>query len=275
MTRATSTDRTNRARRRLVIVVAAIAVVFAMVAAWFVFGGERAAESSEDAARQRLSGSNVPTGTDRSTPAPGLYRYEGRGTEESSLPPMTEQQGPKMPATVVVQPDGCWVLQIDLNTQHWQNWTYCRDQGSLTEKQSTVFTRRKIGTLDIENTSSFPCEPAVVLLAAADGPGTERRRSCTGRGTYVPDETRINGLMTIVGEETVMVGGQAVPTQHVRHELTLSGAQTGTETTDLWFATDGMLVRRQYKIAVDTESPIGPVHYDEDSEITLQAMAPA
>jgi hypothetical protein len=257
--------------------------VLALAGLWFVFGGERAEQSSELEARERLGAhagdTSTPTvatdaGPLTAPPTPGLFRYQGTGREVTTFPPLTENQGPAMPATVTAGSDGCWVVRIDVNTHHWQEWTYCTQEGRVTERSSTNFTRRNLGGANIDNTSTFTCDPAVVV-AATDEAGTVRPRSCVGSGSLIPEPTTTAGTITVVGREEIDVGGVAVPTTHVRYDLTYVGAQSGTETTDLWFdSMTGMPVRNEHRIEVDTDTPFGPITYTEDARYALQTPRP-
>lgn len=279
----TGSSRPHRGRRRAIIVVVVVLALVAATASWLTFGGERAQQSSEEQARQRVgpaAGSvstapAAPAGVLVAAPAAGLYRYQGTGREETSFPPLTEQQGPAMPGTVVPEADGCWRVQIDYNTHHWQSWTFCTVDGELRETKSTSFSRRNLGGADIDNSSEFSCRPANVILTAADRAGVTRPQSCTGKGTLVPGETTSAGTTTVVGLEQIDVGGTSLATMHVRYDLTYTGGQAGTETTEAWFATaTGLPVRNEHHIAVATDTPFGRITYTEDASFTLQTPNP-
>lgn len=274
---------TRTGRARVLLIGAGVVVIMVVVAtAWLVFGGEPVQQSSEEQARERLPATagttaTTPPGTQplRAAPAPGLYRYQGTGREETSFPPLTEDQGPSMPATVTIEPDGCWTLRIDYNTHHWQSWTYCTAGEELQERRGATFSRRSIGSADIDNTSQFVCEPAAIILRASDEPGSARPRSCTGTGSLIPAETAATGTMTVVGREVVDVGGEPIPSVHVRYDLVYAGAQTGNEVTDLWFASStGLPVRNEHHITVNTDTPFGLITYTEDARFALQRATP-
>src|SRR5689334_11725500 len=77
--------------RRVVVIAAAIAVVLATIA---VLWARRGAQepSLDDAARRYHPAPTVTTGVPQLlTPAPGVYRYTGSGTEQLSLL-QTQQQ---------------------------------------------------------------------------------------------------------------------------------------------------------------------------------------
>lgn len=272
----------HRSRRRLVVL-GVLVVVVVLAGGWLVFGADRVRQTTEEEARQRLeSGSVVTTGSTAPAtmpltgpPAQGVYRYRGSGREDTSFPPLTEDQGPAMPATVTAQADGCWVLRLDYNTHHWQDWTFCTRDGRLIERGGSTFSRRAVGTLDIENTSTFTCDPEIVVADASDQVDAARQRSCVGSGSLLPDKTTAAGTSTNLGRETIDLGGTPVETIHVRDELTYSGAQTGTETADTWFEiTTGLPVRNEHHIVAVTNTPFGEITFTEDSRYELEDLHP-
>ena len=283
---AATTDH-GRSRRRLVIGAGIAIVVLVLVGGWVVFGAESVRQTSEDEARQRLDDASAPApGADAEPgaspltviPTQGVYRYRGTGREETSFPPLTEEQGPAMPATVTAEADGCWRFRIDYNTHHWQEWSYCTAGGTLTDHGGSTFSRRTIGGVDIDNTSTFTCDPAVVVLgrtAETAASGSARTRSCSGSGSFVADPTTVSGTTTEVGLETITVDGTDIETMHVRDALTYSGAQAGTESSDTWFdAATGLPVRNEHHIVVVTGTPLGDITYTEDGSFELETPGP-
>lgn len=266
------------------LVVVGVVLVLVLGGFWFASRGEKVQQTSEDEARSRLTpGATAPAGTEATgaspmlggPPAAGLYRYTGSGREHTSFPELSEDQGPAMPATVTLKPDGCWVFRIDYNTHHWQEWTMCTVGGQLTEQTGSTFSRRNIGGLDIDNTSTFVCTPPVVVVAAPDQDGSVRPRSCVGSGSLIKDPSTAAGTMTVVGHETIDVGGQAIPTVHVRDDLSYSGAQSGSEKSDNWYdVRTGLPVRNSHDITVITTTPFGEITYTETSTFTLQTPSP-
>ena len=55
----------------------------------------------------------------------------------------------------------------------------------------------------------------------------------------------------------------------------MSGAQRGTETSEVWFAADtGLPLRNERSITASTDTVIGEVNYSEDAEFRLTSTAP-
>lgn len=116
-------------------------------------------------------------------------------------------------------------------------------------------------------TTTYRCEDA--LVRSADESTREWDVSCTSGST---EET---GTGTLVGRETIRVGGRAVDAEHVRRETTLTGETRGSTTHDLWFdPATGVPVQLVLVSHTANDSPIGEVHYDEDVTLTLTSLEP-
>jgi hypothetical protein len=116
-------------------------------------------------------------------------------------------------------------------------------------------------------TTTYRCEDTLVR------PGDESTRewdvSCTTGST---DET---GTGTLVGRETIRVGGEAVEAEHVRRGTTLTGETRGSTTHDIWFdPATGVPVKLVLVSHTANDSPIGEVHYDEDVTLVLTSLEP-
>lgn len=208
-------------------------------------------------------------------PEPGIYRYEGTGTEALSTPPLSQTQGPEMPATVEWLDEGCWSLRIDYSSNHWQRWRYCPTGDDLTETGGETWQRWMIGTTAITNLSTFRCDESVTMAADPE-PGQEWEQRCTGTGEAVEGETVSEGPHRFEGEEVVDVDGEAVLTRRYASERAMSGAQTGTERTTSWFdAGTGLPVRNERVLEVRTDTPIGESTYTETGEFHLLDLQPA
>jgi hypothetical protein len=208
-------------------------------------------------------------------PEPGIYRYEGSGTEALSTPPLSQTQGPEMPATVEWLEDGCWSLRIDYSSNHWQSWRYCPNGDDLTETGGETWQRWMIGTTAITNLSTFRCDESVTV-AADPAPDQEWPQRCVGTNEAVAGETVSEGPHRFDGEETLDIDGESVLTQRYVGERAMSGAQTGTERTTTWFdPSTGLPVRHERTLEVRTDTPIGESTYTETGEFHLLQRRPA
>jgi hypothetical protein len=208
-------------------------------------------------------------------PAAGIYEYEGAGTEQLSTPPLSQSQGPTMPATVEWLDEGCWSFRIDYSSNHWQSWTYCPDGDLVTEVAGSTWQRWMIGTAAITNLSTFECAPGSVVTARGADVGQEWDATCTGTNEAVAGETVSSGTERFVGEEVLEIAGEQVRTQHFVSERTMRGAQVGTDRSDVWFEVDsGLPVRNERRIEAATDTPLGSSTYTEEGSFRLTSQAP-
>jgi hypothetical protein len=235
-------------------------------------------EMSTDEARRRFAQSSSSTqARDASVlrPPAGVYVYRGTGTEHLSVPPKSQGQGPRMPATVTHRSDGCWTFRIDFSSQHWQTWIYCPRVGGLVELGGQTFERWDFVFTKYDSTSRFSCNPPSVVIRAAMRPGDHWEQSCRGTSSGTKGDAVTSGRYTFVGDEVVVVGGRDVPAHHFRQLRTLSGSQTGTQTTDYWFATEnGLPLRNRRTVTVHTDTAIGESTYTERGNFVLTSLRP-
>ena len=268
-----------RPGRRVVLAVAAVVVTVVVAVGVVLTVRDNARPVSVDEARERTStttgdadAGGAPT---PGRPAAGVYQYEGSGTEELSTPPLSQSQGPTMPATVEWLDDGCWTFRIDYSSNHWQSWTYCPDGDVVSETGGSTWQRWMIGATAITNLSTFECDPGSVVVAGDAEPDDEWQGRCTGTNEAVSGETVSAGPDRYVGEEVLEVDGVEVRTQHFVSERTMSGAQVGTDRSEVWFQVGtGLPVRNERTVTVATDTPIGTSDYRESGEFRLVSPEP-
>ena len=266
-----------RRPRRVVALVALLALALGGVLfarSWSERGAEEA--STEDAIqryREQEGAGDGASGFLR--PAAGVYEYEASGTERLSLLETTQRWGPTMPATVRHEPDGCWVLRIEYSTNHWQELTACPTETELLEDGGRTFQSFDFVAFTVGDTNVFTCEPRGVMIRIDAQPGDRWSQSCDGRSEQRGTKVTSAGPNTFLGVEELDIGGTTVGALHYRSERTLSGDQTGGETTHSWYSvTDGMLLRSTHDVRVASPSPIGDVVYTERGEFQLTSRTP-
>lgn len=276
----TSEDHATKPRRRRWRVVAAVVVgVLVVIGAvavvlWRRSGAHEA--STRDAERRfAQSSSTQPPAPKVLRPPAGVYVYRGSGTEQLSLPPKTQHQGPRMPATVTHRRDGCWTFRIDYSTAHWQTWNYCPRDGGLVELGGETFERWDFVVTKYDSTATFTCTPAAVAIRAAMRPDDEWKQTCTGTSSGTTGPATTSGPYRFVGREDVDVGGVAVPAYHFHQTRTMSGSQKGTQEAELWFAVkDGLPLRNERTVTVDTDTVVGSSTYTEHGSFALTSLVP-
>ena len=90
------------------------------------------------------------------------------------------------------------------------------------------------------------------------------------------NDSAIDTLTTVIGLETIDVGGTKVKTVHLRYETAMSGANEGTQIQDRWHALDtGLLIRLINKVDAKVEVPFGgTANYWERYRIDLKSLEP-
>ncbi len=240
---------------------------------WSQRGAHEASTADAIAQYRRDQGHNAGAGFLR--PASGVYTYRAQGSERISVLGTTQQWGPTAPATVTRGTGECWALRIAYNTNHWEEQRYCPTRTGLLDLGQRIHQSFDFGVTNVGDTNVITCRPPGEAIRIAAQPGDSWRQSCTGRSGDQKTTVTSAGRNTFVGIEPVPVGGKAVPALHYRQRRTLSGDQTGTEDTELWFALDdGMVLRSTHDARVVSPSPVGDVTFVERGTITLLSRVP-
>lgn len=260
-------------------IVAAIVVIPLIVLGVLYVNRERpGAKPLDEAVESYREGVTSTSSTpDQDRPTAGVYSAMGTGHAALSFPPLSQEDGDVLPVTVQNDADGCWVVRLDYNQAHWQTWNYCPGDtaGSVVEKGGQTHQRWDLGATKIENTSTFVCTPPAVTVMPDAEPGTTWDASCEGTNTQVADTTISAGPYTFVGEEQLTIGGETVSAQHYNRSRTMSGAQTGEESSDVWFAVGtGLPVRSERSLRIESSSPVGAITYTEDGSWQLTSLQP-
>ncbi|HEY5386078.1 MAG TPA: MFS transporter [Acidimicrobiales bacterium] len=266
-------QRRRRHRRWPWILVGVVVLVAGAGAAVIWLTPSRARPVALREAESRLGHSGTGSGG-AARPAPGVYEYRGSGTESLSLPPLSQAEGPSMPGTVTLRGSNCWVFRIDYSTHHWETWEYCLRGGDLWEAGGQSWQLWSIGPFNFNNLSSFTCARSMVLPARATTSGRWMAR-CTGTNTAVKGATVSTGPYTFKGLATLSVGGRRIPAAHFLRLRTDSGAQHGTERSDVWFSrSTGLPLRLQQTIQVTSSTPFGTSTYRQVGVLSLVSMTP-
>ena len=225
-------------------------------------------------AESRL-GKNGSAAPGAGRPSPGVYEYTGSGSEQLSLPPLSQAEGRSMPGTVSLLGSNCWVFRIDYSTHHWQTWKYCPHDSGLWEAGGQSWQLWSVGPLQFTNLSSFSCAPASMALPADVSPGERWESRCTGVNTSVKGRTVSAGPYRFVGLATMSIGGTRVEAAQFSRFRVDSGAQRGTERSAEWFdAENGLPLRLEQDIKVTTSTPFGTSTYTQSGTLVLVSLTP-
>lgn len=273
--------RRHRHRRRRIVVAVILAVVVVGVGVFVVFWNRETArpvkvsEAIKKYHSSTTGGVTTTTGAAASArPQAGVYEYTGSGTDHISTPSKTQEEGPQIPATVTLGSDGCWVFRVDYNSSHWQTWNYCSRDGQLVEMGGQSYQHWDFVAFNVDTTTTFTCDPPSITIKATMKVGDSWNQSCSGTSTSISGEAVSSGRYTYLGAEKLDVGGRSVATYHFRQQRTLSGSQTGSQESELWFAHNGLPIKNERKISVDSSSIIGTITYTENATFSLASLIP-
>lgn len=241
---------------------------------------EKPKAQTVEGALDRLHRSSTTVAGGDDLPEPGVYAADGAGREAISFPPNSQDDGAVLPVSVEHLGSDCFRFRVDYNQAHWHQWDLCRgDGGSLEMSVQRNFQRWDFGSLVVENTGEYRCDPPAVWMppgaAAGTADGTVTRDTCTGSNTAAPGASTSSDRTEVVGRTTLRIGGERVAAVHVRQRTELAGAQTGLNQVELWFdARTGLPLRFERNYRVDTDSPVGTITYTEEGEWQLQSTTP-
>jgi hypothetical protein len=254
----------------VLLVVAAGGVVFAL--AWSRRGAtEKSLEDAIAAFRERAR----DEGADALRPPPGVYRYRGTGSEKLSVLGTSQPWGPKIPATVTHDRNGCWRFRVDYNSHHSQTWDRCPAGSGLLERggrtaQTFDFVAASIGDVEV-----IRCDPPFDALRLGARPGDSWPMACRGHSSSRGTQVETEGTTTYVGPARVRVDGKAEAALHYRTRQRLSGSQVGTERVDTWYsARNALPLKLARDIDVATPSPLGDVTYRERGTAVIRSLVP-
>lgn len=263
----------RRVRRVLLGAVAGLALLVVIAGLWFFLGREQAAELSDD---QAVGGFRAGGGASVEVdggPAPGVYAATATGNESIGLPGFDEELGPNAPVTVTHDDDGCFTYRADFNNHHWRSWTFCRTDSSTSAlAQLDSWTARKAPGLDIATQSTYTCDRPLPFLWDGAAAGDTRTGACTGTSDVDDLVTEDEGVLQVLGTDSLTIGGKRVEVVHVRTTDTFSGDQTGTEVGEWWLdAATGLPV----KVHLEARLEGGPSTYSEELALELSTLTPA
>lgn len=269
-------------RRRLPLALAVVAGVLVVIVVagvvWFVAGRDRARARSTDEAVETFRNANTAPSTDpvARRPAAGVYTATASGSESVGIAGLDESLGPEAPVTVTHGSGECFTYRADLNTHHWRSWTYCptADGGSSLAGTASS-TLRKFPGLDFGSVNTYTCDRPLPARWSAQAAGDRRDGTCTGTSDTIEGVTSDAGTVEVIEVGSYRVGATDVPAVHLRTTDTFGGAQTGTETAELWIATDtGLPLSITFDTQVKSDTPLGTADYVDRGRVDLTALTP-
>ena len=258
--------------RTALLVLLSLVILFVVVSVVLTLEGRARPVSVSQAISRYHSDPSADPGTH---PSPGVYLYQGTGTDSLSLPPLSQAEGPTLPGTVEVQADGCWSFRIDYSSNHWQSWTYCARPSGLAETGGLVWQRWMVGPVAETNLSTLRCSLPLLSIPSATAVDKVWPARCRGTSTQIHGTLVTVGATRFLGQPILTVAGHKIPSVHIEVQWKLSGAQVGSERDDLWYdAQTGLPLQNRRSIQVRTSTPFGPSTYTERGEFGLLSLTP-
>jgi hypothetical protein len=192
-----------------------------------------------------------------------IYVYDTVGYEEVDALAGARHDYPSE-TYLTVQPGGCGqIIRWQVIEERWTSWEVC-DPEHLTVAGVDSFHR----WFGVDDLQQYRCaEPAPYLPPSAD---VEEWTFTCSTGERSEESTA-----TVVGVETLEIGGQEVDTLHLHLASSLAGESSGGSVIDRWISTAERLPVKEVSYT-ESSSPslIGTVTYTEQYEITLQSLHP-
>jgi hypothetical protein len=199
-------------------------------------------------------------------PRAGVYSYDTAGFEQLNVTG-TRRSWPHVTA-ITVTDQGCGVnLQWDALAEHQEDNSMCPGSDQALVWQSSSST---VGFFGLVTQQVLSCDPGSAMRPPTNAIGQQWAFRCRSIG----DVWHVSGRT--VGVENVAVGGVKVPALHVRLDIAISGAETGTSPTDYWFALDGAEIVRAESVTdvAQGSSPFGVVRYHDEYRLDLTSLTP-
>jgi hypothetical protein len=265
----------RRPRRVIPLAVVGVLLVAGGIAFAVAWSQRGAREASLEQAVEKFRGEHQASSAGFLSPATGVYRYHGNGDEKLSVLGTTQHWGPSLPSTVT-RDRGCWTFHLEYSTHHWQDWNFCPQTGALQEVGGQTFQAFDFVATTLTDTNVFTCSPPGDTIRLAATTGQHWTQSCSGHSTSRGTTVTSAGTNTFLGLAMVDVGGTQVPAYHYRVDRGVTGSQTGSERSQFWYsARDGLPLRIERSVRVESPSPIGAVVYTEQGNCVLTSLEPA
>jgi hypothetical protein len=263
----------RKRRRRWPWIVLGVVVVLVGAGTVLWQSASRAHQVSLQQAKRQAGALSGMAGSGR--PAPGVYRYVGSGTEQLSLPPLSQTEGPTIPVTVRLEGSDCFIVRVDYSSHHWQTWEYCRHGTDLWELGGQQWQLWSIGPVNVTSSGTVTCTNTMAL-ATHPSLGQVWSADCSGTNSAVSGTIFSRGTYRFLGDVTLRIGGTSVRCAHYLRLRTNSGAQQGTEHSDVWFdLANGLPVRMVQQLHATTQTSFGRTTYGQSGEFTAASVRPS
>jgi hypothetical protein len=227
-------------------------VAVALLAAWLLLFRDTATP---------VSASDLGfTGTAGDAPGePGIYVYDTAGFEEVDALGGARHDYPAATYLVIEEGPCGPVVRWQALDERWDEWEHCGPDLAVSS------SRGYHEWFQIPDLATSICSSQVFPRSGE----TAWTSECVDETTTSIDH------VTVVGMETLVIGGQEVMTLHLRILGTTEGSTIGETTTDVWrLPGTTLVVRKVVDDASANASRIGDIHYVEQVTLELRSLVP-
>jgi hypothetical protein len=245
----------------------AVLIIAVATGAWFFFLRSPGTQLDlRQAIRLYRQNEGSAGGTNPRLPPSGVYRYRTSGNETLSVAGIA-RNFPNL-TNAIVTDARCATVRWEPLVQHVEGQVECPvPAGGL----SLVAFPSSEQIAGVTTNMEIDCPAGTYLVPPDVAAGKHWKTTCHAPGQVA----QVSG--TVVGFNSVKVGGTAVPSVHTRLTMSFSGSESGTSPSDYWVSLEnGMILRETESVDVlQSAGPLGSVHYTEQMAISLQSLTPA
>jgi len=199
-------------------------------------------------------------------PAAGVYRYATEGSESVSILGAQRRYPPETTRTVRLSAGCAWTFRIILLEEHQEEHTACSGPSTLDLTGSTNAVR----WFGLDTLTRLACDTPIRHVDTAATPGSRMPFLCHEGG-----DSTFSGATTLVGQETVDVGGVARPAWRLSLTGTFEGKTRGTVTvSELIDRQTWITLFEQRTNDLKQQSLIGDIAYHQDLTLRLLGTSP-
>jgi hypothetical protein len=196
----------------------------------------------------------------------GVYVYATEGFEETDALSGQRHTYPSRTTITASRHDCGYRFRWQPLEERWDQSDTCRTSKGIELQRFTIYHE----FFQRSATEEFVIEDDGIVLSAYPVAGD------SWRWKGASNDSAIDTQVTVVGFETIDVGGRAVKTVHLRYETAMSGDNNGTQVQDRWHSLDnGLLIRSINRVDAKVEVPFGgTANYTERYRIDLKSLSP-
>lgn len=223
---------------------------------------------SEPGANPAASGpTGGPSASPTALPAPaeGVYPQATEGYEYTDALGGSRHDYPRE-TSVTVRRGGCGIVE------RWQPLEERYDESEICSQGETVsiFVYKKYNEFfQRSQLLVYNCPGGAKVFHRGQPIGATWTWKCTST------DAQIDTVVTVVGFETVAVGGRQIDAVRMRYDSKISGSTRGTQVQErLMERSTGYPISVRADVTVRTNSPFGEVGYEEHYVINAKSMQP-